>query len=343
VGFLGWRFAGFPRLRARGYERWHPCLDEALSVLPESEICPHELFRLLVQNPGPFRKKAMLVLERGAPAGLVGLRQRAGQDHWELVTQWLVPGVLFPVREGYAGRVLTAINADVHIAWWRSGTPPEPFSRIRDLQSAPTHGMRCADDFEGYWHSKGRWKGLMNIRNRCRRFDFRVNAPGMVEWTIRQWGKRWQPADGSEMPELADRLLVGQYLARRGLCHALSLHDQGTPIASATLLSHRRTAVAYVNYRDPQYDWYAPMTRLIDLSFAWARDMCFERMDIGGGHDYKDHWAPIDGEKWEFDVLSEYSALARLLTEKAHAASRKLSRFYQRVPRLRSHALRRFR
>jgi hypothetical protein len=307
--------AAIQGLHLTTYNEWHPQLDEALHSLPEADLCPHELFRALVRNPGPVPKRAVLVTEKKEPVAVVGLRQKRDShrgDYWEPITQWIVPGMLFPVKKGYLNKALSALGLDVEVGWWRWEAPPPQISGLRGLRSTPTHGVHLVkDDFEQYWRSKGHYKRLANIRNRCRNFDFKVNAPGMVEWTVRNWGAKWGPSDGSEMPDLADRLLVAQYLAKRGLCHALSLHDQDTPVAAATLLSHRTTAVAYVNYRNPQYDWHQAMTRLIDLSFTWARDAGFETLDIGGGHDYKDHWAPPNAEKWEFRVCPVYILLAR--------------------------------
>lgn len=111
------------------------------------------------------------------------------------------------------------------------------------------------------------------------------------------------------MPDLPERLLASEFLEKVGLYHTLSLFDKDMPVAGLTFLSHRNAAVAHVSYRDPQYDRYGVMDRLMDLSFYWAKDRNFERMDLGGSFQYKQKWAPENGEKWEFDVSPSYILL----------------------------------
>ena len=109
-------------------------------------------------------------------------------------------------------------------------------------------------------------------------------------------------AGTKEGPDLGERLAVSQYLEERGLHYTLSLLDQDKQIAGIACIRHHNDAVAYINYRDPNYNWHGAMTRLMDLSFYWARDMGFEKMDLGGSFDYKEKWAPEDGHKWEFEI-----------------------------------------
>ena len=322
--FLASRAAASQGLRATSYDDWHPDLDEALRTLPQVDICPHELFRSLMKNPSPVPKRTILVREGTEPVALAGLRRRG--NHWEPVTQWIVPGMLFPVKDGYIGRTLSALGLDVHVGWWRWDTPPPSLRWIRNLRSAPTFGMRCTDDFEKFWRSTGHFKRISNTRNKCRDFEFLVDSPGVAEWTIRHWEARWRPLGAMEMPDLADRLLVAKYFQGLGLYHSLSLHQNGEIVAAATLLDHHSTAVAQVNYRHPDFDRYAVMTRLIDLSFTWARDSGFKMIDIGGSQDYKHHWAPPQDEKWEFRVCPDYLVLAQRCTQLLQSASDKLTR-----------------
>jgi CelD/BcsL family acetyltransferase involved in cellulose biosynthesis len=69
---------------------------------------------------------------------------------------------------------------------------------------------------------------------------------------------------------------------------------------------HHNDLVAGVIYREPEYDWYGVGVRLIDLVFSFAAEKGFETMDLGGGHDYKQKWAPQEGERWQFNVCPEY-------------------------------------
>jgi hypothetical protein len=296
-------------LKTKCFDDWEPELDEVLQCLPATDVFPHELFRSLMKMAScPGKKQLILVLDRGEPVALVGLKNRWGG--WEPVTQWIVPGVIFPVkREEYIGKVLAALGLRIRIAWWRWDAPPPPVSWIKSLVSTPTYGTRCAGNFEEYWRETDFFKNVRNYRNRCRGFHLSVNLPGSREWTITKWSAKWHPQGAAEMPDLADRLLASEYLEKRGLYHTLSLVDADELVAGLSFLIHRNTAVAQVNYRVPSYDRHGVMTRLMDLSFYWAREKGFETIDLGGSFDYKEKWAPKNGEKWEFDVSSRYIRL----------------------------------
>jgi hypothetical protein len=296
--------ASYSGLRVTWFDGWHPALEEALQSLPEMETCPHELFRLLVQNPGPARKRAALVSEKGVPVAVVGLRQR-GHYSWEPVTQWIVPGAIFPAQPGYLVRALEALGRDLWVAWWRMGGPP-PFSPlIRSMESMPTHRMHSCQDFEQYWRETSHFKTVRRVRNRCRDLTLAINKPGAAAWTIRNWQSTWLDHPTSADPGLSDRILVAEYLERHGRHFTLSLLDGDRLAGSATLTVQHRDLVAGVLYREPEYDPYGIGNRLVDLSFCFAAEHGYETLDIGGGHDYKKHWAPQEGERWWFNISPE--------------------------------------
>lgn len=298
--FCAWRQG----LHVRYFDGWHPLLDEALSVLPEMEICPHELFRLLVRNPSPSRKRVALITERGEPVAVAGIRKKL--THWEPVTTWILPGVLFPMRSEAVGRILPALGVNLHVAWWRWDDPPPLTKWTKDITKTPRYGFRCSDDFEAYWRENGHYKNIRLRRNRCREMSFKIDLKGMTEWTIKQWGEKWSSGRYGEIDDIADRILAALYLQERGAYHTLTLFDGDNPVASVTALTHRNDAVAQYNYRDSRYDWHSPMTRLLELFFYWSRDMGFQRVDIGGKEEYKRHWAPPYGERWEFRIYPEH-------------------------------------
>jgi hypothetical protein len=287
-------------MRFKYFDRWNPQLDEILKALPEEEICPHELFVELCANSGPVQKKIVLLEERGEPIGLGCFRYLGG--YWVPVTHYIVPGFLFPVKKGLIGRALGAVGLNTYVAWWRWDSPPPSSVPLRDVRSEATHRVSCSEDFEGYWRETGQFKNVRKYRNRCKTFDFRVNMGGMRNWTIGNWDAKWHPQAAPETSDLGDRLLVSQFLERRGNYYTLSLHDGDKPVVGATVLVHLNDVVAQYNYRNPDYDWHGGMGRLIDLLFYWAKDMGFRKIDIGGSFDYKDKWAPEEGRKWEFTV-----------------------------------------
>jgi len=298
------RMADIQGLRLEYFDEWHSVLDEALKTLPETELCTNELFRLLMQNPSPAAKKMILVTENGEPVGLAGLRLRG--DQWEPITQWILPGVLFPVKAGYIGRVLPSLGVNLQIGWWRWDSPPPQTKWTVDAVSTPRYGIRCSEDFEAYWRKVGHFKNIRKARNRCRDFTLEIDRRGLTEWTIRKWEERWRPKGAAENPDLNDRLLAARYLKDRGLYHILSLANQGEPIASATVIVHREDIVGQYVYSSPEFNWHNVMTRLMELVFFWSQDSGYQNVDIGGVQDYKKRWAPQDGERWEFRVCPNY-------------------------------------
>lgn len=295
-------------LAIKCFDVWAHELDEALRYLPETDVLPHDLFRSLMSLSGSGGKRLILVTDRKEPVALAGLRDRWGG--WEPVTQWIVPGVLFPIKnDKQIPGVLAAIGLYLHVGWWRWTVPPPQVRWISNATSTPTYGTHCAADFEEYWRKSDFFKNVRYYRNRCRGFTFHVNRQGTREWTIRGWDAKWRKPGALEMPDLAERLLASESLENEGLYHTLSLFDRNVPVAGLTFLSHRNAAVAHVNYRDPQYDRYGVMNRMMDLSFYWAKDRGFEQIDLGGSFQYKEKWAPQNGEKWEFDVTPRYIPL----------------------------------
>jgi hypothetical protein len=327
LGFVRAQYAGIQGLKAYFFDTWQPVLDEALHSLPETDLLPHDLFRLLMTESNPETKQTIMMTERGVPVALVGLRHREG--YWEPVTQWIVPGVPFLVKADYLESVIAAIPFHVSIAWWRLHTSPPEIKKICYSKTSPTYKMLCSEDFELYWKSSGHLNTVKRMRNRCRDFEFEINPAGASEWVIRNWGNQWNISPG----ELQDRIITAGYLEKTGLHFTLILKDKQTWIAGDTFLSHNNEAVWQVSYRHPDYDSYGVGTRLMDLSFQWASKEGFQKIDLGGDHEYKLRWAPIDGEKHVFTICPGYIMVAKRVSELAWKARNTLMRNLKRNPR----------
>lgn len=293
------------RLRVTWYDHWHPVLDEALQELPEQDNCPHELYSMLVQNPGSVPKRTALVTEQGVPRAVVGLRQ-IGRYQWEPITQWIIPGIVFPAQPEYVIPVLEVIGVDVWVAWWRMETPPPPSRLMRYQESTPVYRMSFSGDFEQYWRKNKYFKTIQHKRNRCQEFTVAVNSPGSAEWVIKNWDGKWRDQPTAVSPSLSDRIMAANYLESRKQHYTIALLDGDTLIGGATNTVHGNDLVAGVIYREPKYDWHGVGVRLIDLVFSFAAENGFETMDIGGGHSYKEKWAPQEGERWQFNICPEY-------------------------------------
>jgi hypothetical protein len=252
----------------------------------------------------PKSRRIRLVTERGVPVAVAGLRNRWG--FWEPVAQWIVPGMLFPVKEGYMSRVLAALDLEVQIAWWRWNGPPPRMNCMGQIKMTPTRRMSLSEDFEHYWRESSLFRNIRRARNRCEGFELRIDAPNAAELIIRKWDAKWRPEGMREMPDLAERLTVARYLEERGLHHTLLLCDKDEPVAGGTLIVDRNDVVAHCSFRNPDYDRHWAMTWLMASIFHWSKERGFTKIDMGGSFDYKERWAPEEGEKWEFVVCPDY-------------------------------------
>jgi hypothetical protein len=305
---LSWRFlresaAIAQGLRIKIYEDWQPELDEVLENLPEQDILPHELFRLLMKLPD--RKQIIRVTERGEPVALAGVKSRGGR--WEPVTHEIIPGVFFPVKERYLSRVLPALGLHLHVDWWKWPDPPPTARWMQQVESFTDYGMRCSDDFEAHWRKSAKFfRTVRTARDRCRGFELKVNSANSTEWIIKNWGQKWHVAQGEgQRSFVTEQLIAAEYLQKRGLNYSLLLFDGDEPVAGSNMIIHRNEALGHINYRNPKYDWHGAMTRLNEMSFWWARDMGFDAMSVGGIQDYKRRWAPECGQYMKFAVCPD--------------------------------------
>jgi hypothetical protein len=302
-------------LRIKIYDDWQPELDEVLESLPEQDIFPHELFRLLMKLPNPGGNQIIRVTERGEPVALAGVKNRCGR--WQPVTDELIPGVLFPVKEGYLSRVLPALGLDLDVQWWRWPEPPPMARWTRPVESRPTCDMRCSEDFEAYWHKSNLLNNIKRIRNRCRGFELKINLANSTEWIIKSCDQKWRGAQGGgQSPFAREQIVAAEYLQKRGLNYSLLLLDGDEPVAGSTFTIHRNEALFHIPIRNPKYDRHGGMTRLLEMSFWWARDMGFDAISLGRSRDksYKKRWAPERGQYMKFTVYPDIIRVADRLS-----------------------------
>jgi hypothetical protein len=315
-----WAAAG-QGLKVKEFHDWHPALDDALAVLPETELLSHELFRLLAKNPCPTPKRMVLVLKGREPVAVAGLRWLAHQ--WEPLTNWIVPGVLFPVKDGYVHRVLPALGVSMYVGWWRWSIAPPPMPWAENLRSFPTYKARLSENFEEHWNQSSQYgvlaRNLRTVKKRCKDLTWRINTPGASEWTIRNWGAKWFPSEPHGMPQLQDRLLVAEYLEGRKQHYTHTLHDGDKIVAAITVIVHQNELVHQLNHRDSEYDRHGVMHHLTEIVFTWGKDTGFRGFDMGGRHDEeKKRWAPPRGETWEFNLAPKTGWLEQRITRLVH-------------------------
>ncbi|HEX7081826.1 MAG TPA: GNAT family N-acetyltransferase [Gammaproteobacteria bacterium] len=297
------------RLRIDWFDRWHPDLDAALATLPEMPMCPHELYRDLVTNRGPVEKRAALVTSGGDPVAVVGVR-RDGQ-RWTPVTTWIVPGSLFPVRDGMLVPVLTAFDVPLFVVWWRQSEAPPESDRFTRLEGVETRRLSVQGNYEAFWKETRLWRRIADARRKCQSLTVAVNVPGAAEWTLMNWGRKWAPEGFDEVPDMRDRLVVARYWEPRGRHFALSLLDGDKPAGAAVMFVHGDHVIGLAYHREPAYEKYSIGTRLIDAVHQWAASEGYEAVDVGGGDRYKEQWAPVGGMRWQFVVAPKRSLVSR--------------------------------
>jgi hypothetical protein len=329
--FMERLFTPYNGLKVSWFDAWDSALDEALQALPEIEACPHELYRLLMQNPTSARKRTALVTKDGEPVAVVGLRQ-TGRYTWEPITQWIVPGMIFPARPDFVMPALESLRKEILVAWWRMENAPSQSPLVRYLETTPTYRIHCADDIEQYWHDHGFFKTIRTTRKRCKDFTITINAPGSAEWTIKNWEAKWRQNPQQVDLSLPDRIAAAKYLEEQKQYYTLMLADKDVPIGGATVCVHQKDLVAGVLYYDQAYRNNGAGNRLIELSVMFAIENGYEFFDIGGGHEYKKRWAPQSGERWWFNICPEPLYRAREFVQWGRKTIRRGSAAQERQP-----------
>jgi hypothetical protein len=277
----------------------------------------------LVKNPDYTQKQTALVMDRGEPVAVAAVRHH--KTHFEPITQWLTPGLIFPVKPGYLPRVLDFLGVDLWVGWWRLGAAPTGMKKLRSSAQTNTYRFDLSQDVEAYWRKTGHFKSVRLYRNRCKGYDLGINLPGAREWTIRNWAAKWHHTSESPMIGLNDRLLVSEYLENAGRYFTFTLSDNDEFIAGATISIHKDDMVAGVNFRNLDYDKHGVGNFIIEHTFLWGADAGYKIFDLGGGHAYKAHWAPEEGQHWLINVSPNYvyhlkQLVHRLKNGRAHAA-----------------------
>ncbi len=297
------------KTRARVLPGRHADVHAALQILPEAANCPRDLYQALLEGDGTGQRRVVVVTDRDEPLAVVAMRRRGLS--WGLLTNWIVPGYLFPVKPGRVDQALGAINEPVFVSWWRQPQSPPYGLQVRGLKRVSTHGTPLEIDLDAMWRELGLARSLRKARERTQDFELEVNAPGACEWVIRKWQERWQGPDAGDEPELLDRIMVARHLEKRGLHFTLTLRHGERVVAGNTNVVHGQDFVCQTSWRDLDYSAHNVGVRLEELTFRWAQQAGYRFYDLGGGHSYKKQWAPVAGERYEFECTSAAGFLFR--------------------------------
>ena len=206
--------------------------------------------------------------------------------------------------------VLTTLRVPMRVAWWRMPTavepPPSTFPAVRDFKVIPTHILNLNEDPDAYWR-QSHYSEIRTARRKSARFQFVVNPPDGLRWTIYNWEKKWRPDPACPMVDVGDRLAADEFLQERGQHFTFALLDGEQFIAGAASVVDGGDLVQLVPYRRPEYDRYYIGHALTDHVVDWAKRSGYQGFDLGGkftggNSDYKIKVAPFGGEKIEFEI-----------------------------------------
>jgi hypothetical protein len=282
------------------FEKWEKVHDEAMKNIPACSHWPNELLQILFDASIGTHKKIALITQNEVPIAMVVLRAQDRFYYEPIANSFTIPGFLFLGKSELASSVLLSLQLPLRISWWRmSQDPPSETLRVvRKSQSVQHYIMNLNEDFEDYWRSAGHFNTIRRMRKRCQKFTFSVDPnnfkEGCLYWIMNNWGKKWKVPQEN----LANRILSAKYLELLKLHHCLVLFDGDRPVAGHTFLVHNGDLVWLVTHRDESYEHFGVGTRLMDLSFHWAKEAGFNKIDLGTTQSYKSRWAPISKQNW---------------------------------------------
>ena len=309
------------------FDSWDHVLDNALHELPEMEHCPHELFRLIMQNPSSTPKRIALVMKGDDAMAVVGLRQKG--RHWLPAIQGIFPESIAPAREGFLFPALGALGVDVRI----SGSAARPPMPARDAVPVPVYSIDCQGDFEKYWRESGYMKTIRLARNRTKAFKFEVDRPGSAALIIANWAEQWRDHPDQQTIIASDLAVAAEHPASQW--HSFLILDGDVATAGLSCLVRGKDLLATVMFRDKKYDWHYVGTRILDLAVQWAAEHGFAKFEMGGWYSYKAKWAPQTGEHWDSRVCPSRQHLREQAIWKVLAVPAKLKAIFGWLPGLR--------
>lgn len=298
------------RLRVDWFERWEHPLDQALDLLPAPRACSRDLFRVLAATPSPARKRIALVTEGGAPVAIVAVRRR--NNHWDLVTEGVIPYAFPPCLPGREIEALAALGLFIWINEWDR---PVPDSRhVRFVQYEQVFGVSTRVDFDAFWQEHGNANAVKKARKRCERLgqvELEVDRPGAAQWTVERWQQAWSAHPWSETVATPDILVAIDHLQPQGQYHAFRLLVDGRPVAGLNTFVAGDTLIMANSARDTEFDHAGTGVHLDDLFYRWSATSPYERINLGGGFDYKARWSDPEGVRARFSIAPTHLAVAR--------------------------------
>ncbi len=295
----GFEVVSRKRLRSTWHRRWSPAIEEAVRAIPDTQLCPHDLYLTLLQMNISQGGRVAVVTDEGAPAAVVGLR-REGRLRWRNLTSWILPGFVGAVSDEMVLPALASLNTEIALPWWRLSVKPEHPS-IRTLREAPVNRVDL-DKAEAYWRSSKMWATITRARRKCEGLEVHVDAPGDAEWIIRSEARKWNPERFETDVTVEAKVEIARQLAEAGRYVTVTLRDGDQRLAGVTTLIDGSTAVSGILYRDESVGSLPTGVRVLDEIFSLSRERGLVDLDLGYSYPYKNQWAPQDGTVYDVIV-----------------------------------------
>jgi hypothetical protein len=287
-------------LRVQWLSPWHPMLDEALTVLPDMETCPHELFKALMLNQSRAAKRTGLVTRDGEPIGVVGLRRRGRS--WEPVGQGVTPMSFVPCRRGMEYQALAATRLALRLNYWRGAIPEGRW--IRDIAPYEVFAMPADEDMEEHWRSSHQWGVIRAAQRRTSRMRFSVDRrDNAIDGVVERWAETWKEDREQETTRAPDIVAAGHYYARRGAYVTATLSMDDEMAAGLTCFEKDGVLITQTHWTSPKYRPRGSGTRVFELLYRWAQENGLRCIDIGGGDDYKRYFGLPSGFRTNFGIV----------------------------------------
>jgi hypothetical protein len=276
----------------RAVEKARPFRDflDAMDELTAGEDEARRMVHRRLAEPTGVPKRNVLVLHGGAPVLATTLRLR--QHFWEPATTTCAPYLRLPHREGHLEAALAASGHDIRISEYFGD--PQDF-RHQDVILREVFTMPLQEgDFRSYWSYKTR-RDVAKTTNKTADLTVALDDPDALDWLVSRWADNWADSPSDETGVAHDLRAVWPELLARGLLRTVTLLADGRLVAGKAMGVCGETLLSLVTARDKSWPRGSLGTRVLVAAMEAARAAGFQRLELGGYHEYKHRFAPPGG------------------------------------------------
>jgi hypothetical protein len=314
------------RTSYRVVEKARPFQD-FLDALDELTAGDDEVSRLVhrrLAEPTGVPKRNVLVLHGGEPVLATTLRSR--QHFWEPATTTCAPYLRLPHRDGHLEAALAAAEHEIHILEYFGDPQDFRHQRVTLLE---VFAMPLQEgDFRSYWSDNTR-RAVAKTRTKTAGVTVALDDPHALEWLVSRWEGNWADNPSDETGVADDLRAAWPDMLACGLLRTVTLLADGRPVAAYASGVRGRDLIGLVTARDRSWTSGSLGTRVLVETMQAAQEAGFQRLEIGGYHEYKHRFAPSGGFHPQIRVIpgapGRIEARARRLRYLGRRALLKLS------------------